>query len=265
MPGLPQGKLLGSEEVQANISSRFDQACMELMAKGERQRAEKAAKEAEERKIAAKEAAKAPIRERLEFMKNHEAGYSLDSADQRDDEEEEDALLEESNELDLLRQRRLEQLKKKKEEHMNNLSKGHGEYVEVFEDAFQKIDQLELLPVCQSVGHVGGLDSHQLVRLAHERGRVRRRPQQRRTLIVRRWFLLNETVALHTDHKGANRCALNAQRFPQLRDGHVVLVPKRAEEVIGPWRKPQASKRGVSAPHRLPRDVRAEVVNPPTI
>lgn len=55
---------------------------------------------------------------------------------------------------------------------------------EVFEDALKKSDQLKLLPICQSVGHVGRLHRHQLVRAAHERGRMGRGFQKGRALVV---------------------------------------------------------------------------------
>mmetsp|Transcript_20748 Transcript_20748/g.45339 ORF Transcript_20748/g.45339 Transcript_20748/m.45339 type:complete len:277 (-) Transcript_20748:2116-2946(-) len=140
MPGLPQGELLGSEEVQANVSAKFEQACMDLKLKGERQRAEKAQKEEQERQRQIKEEREAPAKERLEYMKNAEAMYGTDSyAEQSKEEEDRDAILDDDTELDKLRQARKEQLKKKKAEYLENMSKGHGEYIEVFEEDFLKV------------------------------------------------------------------------------------------------------------------------------
>jgi len=136
---MPQGQLLGSEEVQQNVSTRFEQACMELKLKGERQRAEKEKADEEEYQKQLKEEARRPQTERLNYQRDAEAIYGVDSyKEQQDDEEERDAILEENSELDILRENRLKQLKKKKEEYLANVARGHGEYVEIVEDEFLK-------------------------------------------------------------------------------------------------------------------------------
>jgi thiol-disulfide isomerase/thioredoxin len=136
---LPQGQLLASEETQHHISTRFEQACLELKAKGERQRADKAIKDADKAKALAREEALRPGKERREFMKNQEGGYQADSlSEQARDDDERDAMVEEDDELDAIRAMRLQQLKSKKKEHAENLAKGHGEYADVSEDAFLK-------------------------------------------------------------------------------------------------------------------------------
>mmetsp|Transcript_21793 Transcript_21793/g.42888 ORF Transcript_21793/g.42888 Transcript_21793/m.42888 type:complete len:282 (+) Transcript_21793:356-1201(+) len=137
---LPQGQLLGSEEVQQNVSTRFEQACMELKAKGERQRAEKALKDEEERREQAREEASRPLKERLAFMKDSDdvMTAAMYKQQQNQDEEDRDAVLDDDAELDALRQARLDKMKKSKAQMQENLSKGHGQYEEVFEEDFLK-------------------------------------------------------------------------------------------------------------------------------
>lgn len=134
---LPTGNLLGSEEVQQNVSTRFEQACEELKLKGERQRADKAAKEEAEARAQAKVDLEAPMKDRLKAMRDSDVAYGTDMyAQMAVEQEERDGVLEDDTELDKLRQARMEQLKKQKNEHETNIAKGHGEYDEVFEDAF---------------------------------------------------------------------------------------------------------------------------------
>ncbi|GBG27211.1 Thioredoxin domain-containing protein 9 [Hondaea fermentalgiana] len=137
---LPQGELLGSEEVQQNVSTRFEQACMELKAKGERQRAEKALKEQEEQRAAAREEARRPAKERLEYMKNSDDVFTADmyKRQSNQDEEDRDAVLDDDDELDALRLARINKMKKQKAQMQENLAKGHGVYDEVFEENFLK-------------------------------------------------------------------------------------------------------------------------------
>jgi len=136
---LPQGQLLGSEEVQQNVSARFEQACAELKLKGERQRAEQAQKDALESEERAREDALRPQKDRLEDMRDSEALFGTDVYKlEIQEQESRDALLEEDAELDKLREARLAQMKKQREEYLENVSKGHGQYDEIVEAEFLK-------------------------------------------------------------------------------------------------------------------------------
>jgi len=95
---LPQGKLMASEETQANVSTRVQRAMEDLALKGEMQRQQREQAEAEARAKKAQE--------------------------------------EEEAEIERIRQARLDRMKKDKAEEEKNIAKGHGEVTSISQDEF---------------------------------------------------------------------------------------------------------------------------------
>ena len=131
------GKMLGSEEAQVGVATKFEQAMADLAAKAERQRAEKARKEEETRREEAVDLADKARQLRVSGQKDSEAMFGSEAAAEIADEMAEyDALLEEDKELDMLREKRKAQLMKQRKTYEENLAKGHGEYSEITQDEF---------------------------------------------------------------------------------------------------------------------------------
>ena len=95
---LPQGKLMASEETQANVSTRVSKAMGDLALKGELQRQEKERKEAENK-------------------------VKLEQ-------------LEKDEEIERIRMARIARMKKEKADEEKNLARGHGEVSYITQDEF---------------------------------------------------------------------------------------------------------------------------------
>ena len=131
------GKMLGSEEARAGVATKFEQAMADLAAKGERQRAEKARKEAQARRVEEVDLMDKERQMRVAGQADAEAMFGSEAAREVQDEMDDyDALLEEDKELDMLREKRKAQLRKQRKTYEENLAKGHGEYTEIVQDEF---------------------------------------------------------------------------------------------------------------------------------
>lgn len=128
---------MASEETQIGVATKMDQAMQDLALKGERQRAQKAKEEQEAASKQEIEDLEAPRKERLARQRDAEAMYgSANMQEGAAEQEEEDIMLDDEAELDSLRHLRTEQIKKQRDTYIENKSKGHGEYTEIFEDQF---------------------------------------------------------------------------------------------------------------------------------